>query len=588
MMNNDKSIITLREYIDKGKTFVIPHYQRGYVWGKSRRSKDGKEDKDSVDFIMESLLDGYKNDKRVFMQGVTVTETVDTIILIDGQQRTTFFYLLMMYLRMGFGRGMSYTIRKDSDTFLSDLKTKKSRQDILDSCVEGSNELHQDLFYFKKTIRSIDNKIGAYDEARLESFANYVLKNVCFLYIDIPEEKAVKVFKMMNGNRAKMDEEDVLKAEMLRMVSLDDEMSSDAEKREQDMLRSRYAREWDKWVYWWNRREVRKFYRMEGNLHPLHALLYVYYNKNRAKTDSFNFEDFQHTCLKDKTSTKQTFTELRHLQKRFEDTYNDVDKETHLHNTVGVVLCAIEKLYNPLAFLNDYFNGRINNLELFCIICMMNAGNGEGWLTYAKIKELANKANYQEDDDWQNAVDHFNLVIHSKDLYHYDRDAKSYKEFAFRQLMYLNVIQDNALGRAFNFDIDRERSIEHIHPKSKVYRIENGKYISAEDSKTEISQQCIGSREYIDEAELFRNNCSQHGIGNFALLYFNDNSKFSNQPFSEKKKILFDHNDEVDVFNSRELLHTIKLFAKDKWGVTEIKENKEQVITQLKKVYGIQ
>lgn len=28
--------ITLREYLEKKKTFVIPYYQRGYVWGKSR------------------------------------------------------------------------------------------------------------------------------------------------------------------------------------------------------------------------------------------------------------------------------------------------------------------------------------------------------------------------------------------------------------------------------------------------------------------------------------------------------------------------------------------------------------------------
>ena len=34
--------ITLREYIEdkgKGKSFLIPNYQRGYVWGKKLRNK---------------------------------------------------------------------------------------------------------------------------------------------------------------------------------------------------------------------------------------------------------------------------------------------------------------------------------------------------------------------------------------------------------------------------------------------------------------------------------------------------------------------------------------------------------------------
>ena len=34
-----KTTITLQEYLSKGKTFVIPNYQRGYIWGQEGRSK---------------------------------------------------------------------------------------------------------------------------------------------------------------------------------------------------------------------------------------------------------------------------------------------------------------------------------------------------------------------------------------------------------------------------------------------------------------------------------------------------------------------------------------------------------------------
>ena len=48
--------ITLREYIEdkgKGKSFLIPNYQRGYVWGKKPKDKDKI---DAVTYILEVLV----------------------------------------------------------------------------------------------------------------------------------------------------------------------------------------------------------------------------------------------------------------------------------------------------------------------------------------------------------------------------------------------------------------------------------------------------------------------------------------------------------------------------------------------------
>jgi uncharacterized protein with ParB-like and HNH nuclease domain len=100
------AIITLNEYLKKGKTFVIPNYQRGYIWGKQKRG----EDKDSVTYFLEdSIIPGLKQNTEIFIQGVTVCEKANEIILIDGQQRTTFFYLLLKYL----GFTEPFTIKYD-------------------------------------------------------------------------------------------------------------------------------------------------------------------------------------------------------------------------------------------------------------------------------------------------------------------------------------------------------------------------------------------------------------------------------------------------------------------------------------------
>ena len=67
-------LISLKEYLAKEKPFLIPYYQRGYVWGKSRDSQ-----KDSVKFLIESIINSYNNNAELFLQGVTVSERNEEI-----------------------------------------------------------------------------------------------------------------------------------------------------------------------------------------------------------------------------------------------------------------------------------------------------------------------------------------------------------------------------------------------------------------------------------------------------------------------------------------------------------------------------
>ena len=93
-MNNT---LTLSEYVNlvkQGGSFIIPSYQRGYVWGQE---KPGLK-KNSVLNIIDTLIDGFTNEKDIFLQGITDCEKGADIILVDGQQRTTFFYLFLKYL----------------------------------------------------------------------------------------------------------------------------------------------------------------------------------------------------------------------------------------------------------------------------------------------------------------------------------------------------------------------------------------------------------------------------------------------------------------------------------------------------------
>ena len=91
MKNNTYTLEEYLNLVSQDGTFVIPSYQRGYVWGQEKTNQK----QNSVDNILDTLIDGFNNDKDVFLQGITVCEVKPDIVLVDGQQRTTFFYLFL-------------------------------------------------------------------------------------------------------------------------------------------------------------------------------------------------------------------------------------------------------------------------------------------------------------------------------------------------------------------------------------------------------------------------------------------------------------------------------------------------------------
>ena len=160
-------IITLGEYLGKGKTFVIPEYQRGYIWGKNR-----KGEKNSVENILTNLLQHFGSGTEIFLQGVTVTETENDIILIDGQQRTTFFYLLLKTLKYAHKFEIRYEIREASNKFLAQWTDNE------DYWKEDPKEEYQDIFFFKKTVRTIKERLKGIDKG---DFLVFLLEKIKFL-----------------------------------------------------------------------------------------------------------------------------------------------------------------------------------------------------------------------------------------------------------------------------------------------------------------------------------------------------------------------------------------------------------------------
>ncbi len=539
----ENSIKSLNEYLSLTSTFIIPYYQRGYIWGKKRDSK-----KDSAAYMIDSIIAAFEKKRELFLQGIITTKPKNNeVILIDGQQRTTFFYLLLRYLGSDRIFKIKYEIRKESDSFLQNIAevAQQSREELVKQAKKDETEKHQDIYYFKKTIRIIHEVLKKKTPNEVHDLAVFLYENIKFLCISIPDDKATTVFSMMNGNKAVMTPEELIKAELLRLVSLDSNSDEDSAKRwEQVLLRGKYSREWDRWLYWWNNNSVKEFYGMkEQSNNTLGLLLTTYYEIHKEKNADYSFAEFRSLFLKENSAQKahDLFYDLRRLQKKFEDVYNSTGNTVELHNKIGAIV-KIFKKKDRMDFLVNYFSDHITQDEL------------EKWykyvflsLTYNDIKKaLAAEKNAEDDEPIiENDVKDLINAVSDNDLY----NNNDYKQYAYLQLFRLNIEEDTKLGRAFDFSCwdNGKKSLEHILPQSKA----SGK--------------------------------NEHCIGNLVLLYKNENSAFGNKSFEDKKRMYFDFSEN---FKSRHLLHTMSVFAGSCWGNKEIEQNKEKIIAEIKKYYG--
>lgn len=552
--------INIEAYFNKG-IFVIPEYQRGYKWSV----KDGEKES-SLEFFINSLKNAYSNKiEEYFIEAVTiVAEEKSKVILVDGQQRTTTLFLLFAVLgEIEFIRDkMLYSVRNDSNEWLKELIEGNCTQ------FEQNDNDYQDIYYFKNAIITIKEIINDIDK---NEFAKYIKERVFLLYNPIPEDKAVNTFIALNGLKAIMKDEELIKSDLLIKSSRIKKGNNSGDNIELLGIewkinedRGRLARNWDKWLYWWNKKDVRAYFGISEKQHPLYYLLVTYWKisiDGESKKNEFSFDNFKNLFIDNSKNAKLHFEGLRKLQKTFEDLYNSYNS----HNFLGLILKTSSSKEDALRYFLD---SKITNklcLEEYSKWSLVEATHLEiinNETERIQIDETKNKDIYIKIRKAEEAIG----LINEKYVYcdEFDKDFNDKrKEYAFRFLMLLNLMQDNKLERKFDFSIWGNRSLEHIYPKSK--------------------KDCLE----------FDNNGFQEGsvhcIGNLVLLYGRDNSVFGAKDFCDKKNSYFDMSSEFNdkSFKSRNLLHTISIFAKSEWNEEEIIKNKVETIKEINIYYGI-
>lgn len=587
---------TLNEYLypDTGKkTFVIPNYQRGYKW--SVRMTD---EQTSVEYLIEALKSAYRSqsERQFFLQGVTVVEDGNRIILIDGQQRTTTLYLLLWCLGRENITGemnidLDYDIRKQPKEFLKNLKEK----DFDPNSMDKENK-SQDIFYFKQAITQINALLADISDKDKKDFTNFLRTKISMLYVVTDRDKAVRTFTMMNGQKARMHDEELVKADMLHIVSqhaenmefqplktLEDTFAVlrevVANEWETNALRSKYAREWDKWLYWWNKEEVKEFF----NTHKPMGLLLEYYYKKIKQESEFSFRKFKALLPEGNAKeSKKTFKGLRDLQKDFEDIYNDPHSFNYLKCAMIGASGNTDDKYNIIAF---YIKNKRDPKAQEHYAKWRLAG-----ATHIEITEESPNSDKTEEKSADYANKRTEKAHYMIDCLSKPQVYNVFNDMLYKQLLRLNVEEynklNNGMGAKFDFSVWKNKSLEHIYPKSHFYHIiptEHGLSFIRGDGKEIDEEQTKGlhdSEKWFSDKDKY----SEHCIGNLVLLYGMNNSEFGMLPFDEKKKRFF--NNERS-FESRNLLHTISAFANSTWEAKDIEEAADRMIERLKRDYNI-
>ncbi|MEK6623461.1 MAG: DUF262 domain-containing protein [Bdellovibrionota bacterium] len=232
MNNNELSLKPISALLSEN--FFIPGYQRGYRWTR-RQVEDLLQD------IREFQRDSELKGKEVFycLQPVVVRETSNKNEweLIDGQQRLTTIYLILLYLKdilVLLGKtpySLRYETREDSGVFLKaiDFTRKDDNIDYFHIC--DAYDAIREWF---------ESQDGAYRINFLQTLINddTTGKNVKVIWYNVRENiDPVDVFTRLNIGKIPLTDAELVKAIFLR--------SKNFKENEITLQQLKIAQEWD-------------------------------------------------------------------------------------------------------------------------------------------------------------------------------------------------------------------------------------------------------------------------------------------------------------------------------------------------------
>lgn len=440
-----------------GKKFIIPHYQRGYRW-------EEQEVTELLDDIW-NFMNTSNNGEFYCLQPIVVQKIAENEYnVLDGQQRLTTLYLILVYLEErrfedGYNQELftlNYETRDKCEKFLADR-----------TFITTVDESNIDFQHICNSYRYIETWFSKHAGAKGKlipillddnSLGN---KNIRFIWYDVEQEKnPIDVFIRLNVGKIPLTDAELIKALLLQS----DKYHPDDLKFNKMKL-FEIATEWDTIEYTLQEEAFWYFLSNEENLKPTHI--------------EFIFDAIANKILKEKKYFE--FKPLKHatfliLSAYLQDLITN-DKKSRIDAVKHIWEMVIEyfeyykewfenrKLYHYIGYLIELKGSHI----IDTLIKESKERTKKSFVTYLKgeIKDLI-KINTKRKDASGNSI-----AVNLKDLCYENEDQKTNdKPLIIRILFLHNVIatlKSEKEKAKFPFNLYKKTkknekwSLEHIH-----------------------------------------------------------------------------------------------------------------------------
>ena len=274
-----------------GKKFIIPHYQRGYRW-------EEQEVTELLDDIW-NFMNTSNNGEFYCLQPIVVQKIAENEYnVLDGQQRLTTLYLILVYLEErrfedGYNQELfilNYETRDKCEKFLADR-----------TFINSIDESNIDFQHICNSYRYIDTWFSKHAGAKGKlipillddnSLGN---KNIRFIWYDVEQEKnPIDVFIRLNVGKIPLTDAELIKALLLQS----DKYHPDDLKFNKMKL-FEIATEWDTIEYTLQEEAFWYFLSNEENTKPTHIefIFDAIANKILKEKKYFESKNFKHATF---------------------------------------------------------------------------------------------------------------------------------------------------------------------------------------------------------------------------------------------------------------------------------------------------
>ncbi|WP_295362354.1 DUF262 domain-containing protein [uncultured Succinivibrio sp.] len=209
MDNNDNNPISCSDCSElfNNRSFQIPLYQRSYDWGY-----------EEINQLLEDIKKVESNSPDYYYLGSLIVKENDndndkSLEVIDGQQRLTTLWLILLFLKKQLNNGISCT--KDNLVFKSRRKSEETLE-YLSTTLTEKERGNNDNKYDNKIIAAYNYIYDYFSSNDVAKQFKEKLKKTKIFIIPVPKYTDLnRYFETMNNRGIQLSQTDLVKAELL-------------------------------------------------------------------------------------------------------------------------------------------------------------------------------------------------------------------------------------------------------------------------------------------------------------------------------------------------------------------------------------